>query len=310
MGSLRIVQAAGVAVDQNLAPDNDVVWHHDYVDDLPVCAEHWFGPVTQPCGTDAIELRFAFDGKTACRFVVSPDGRGVRSTSVGWLSDQDLNRLFYDVVMRAVYSAMDLPSFHASALVKDGKALMIMGDKGRGKSTLSGALRLIGWEVLADDLVGVVEHEGRWSAIHGQGESKLNDDSARALGLNLESLGRQWFHATPTDPQKHIFLQSADATADDTPVPVVHLIFLDRRGADVDSVRVEDCRTAEGIMHLLQNVTADFSGTRQRPSSNMRNAAGGLASQARMLRLSMPDDLARLRDAAREVDDRLMRGNG
>jgi len=44
-----------------------------------------------------------------------------------------------------------LASFHASTIVKDNKSIMLMGDSGNGKSTLTAILTSNGFELLADD---------------------------------------------------------------------------------------------------------------------------------------------------------------
>lgn len=53
------------------------------------------------------------------------------------------------------------PTIHATAVVKDGAAVLLQGPPGSGKSDL--ALRLIdrGWLLLADDRVIAAEREGR-----------------------------------------------------------------------------------------------------------------------------------------------------
>lgn len=54
-----------------------------------------------------------------------------------------------------------LPTIHATAVVKDGAAVLLLGPPGSGKSDL--ALRLIdrGWLLLADDRVIATAKEGR-----------------------------------------------------------------------------------------------------------------------------------------------------
>lgn len=53
---------------------------------------------------------------------------------------------------------------HASAVVRDRKALVIAGPSGRGKSTAAAALAERGWSPLADDRVLLVSHDGAWWA--------------------------------------------------------------------------------------------------------------------------------------------------
>lgn len=49
-----------------------------------------------------------------------------------------------------------LGTFHASTVVKNNKAAMIIGDSGKGKSTFTALLYATGFEVLADDLTPIL----------------------------------------------------------------------------------------------------------------------------------------------------------
>lgn len=56
-------------------------------------------------------------------------------------------------VMSFIMLGMELEPLHGSALVKHGKAIMLIGESGSGKSTLAAELIRRGWDLLADDLV-------------------------------------------------------------------------------------------------------------------------------------------------------------
>ncbi len=72
--------------------------------------------------------------------------------------------------------------FHAGAVDFGGRAWVLMGDKGMGKSTLVADLSLRGFEVFADDLV--VVDSGRIQS--GPAFVDLRPDAARALGVGRD----------------------------------------------------------------------------------------------------------------------------
>lgn len=96
-------------------------------------------------------------------------------------------------------------AFHGSALVIDHQAVIITGECGAGKSTLSQGFRQAGYGYLSDDLsVALFDHGGKacvpWS-FPGQ---RLHADSATALGYDLghlkptgDDLGK--YHVGDTD---------------------------------------------------------------------------------------------------------------
>jgi hypothetical protein len=71
--------------------------------------------------------------------------------------EEHVVRLFLlGAVMAAVLHQRGLLLLHASALKVDGKAVIFMGEKGRGKSTLAASIQQDrNHEMLADDIVAV-----------------------------------------------------------------------------------------------------------------------------------------------------------
>lgn len=73
-------------------------------------------------------------------------------------------------------------AFHGGAFVIDGRAWVVIGDKGFGKSTLLGHLAEQGFPILTDDLV--VEHEG--NVLPGPAFVDLRPDAARHTGMGRD----------------------------------------------------------------------------------------------------------------------------
>ena len=98
-------------------------------------------------------------------FSRSPLRRAYKAVVAGIRSHQLLETLCAYVV---VYPALLAGEFrgryplHASAVLADGRAVILLGLPGAGKSTLSAALRMNGFDVLSDNLVAVGA-DGVWS---------------------------------------------------------------------------------------------------------------------------------------------------
>jgi hypothetical protein len=73
---------------------------------------------------------------------------------------------------------------HASAVDVEGRAFVVLGDKGAGKSTLAGALVSNGHRLLSDDLVVVTrDKDGGLFVEAAAGQLKLYPDSLNAVEL-------------------------------------------------------------------------------------------------------------------------------
>ena len=107
---------------------------------------------------------------------------------------------------------------HASAVEMDGRAALICGRSGVGKSTLAAALAARGHPVLADELC-VLDVEGDGPPLaHSDGRSlKLWDDAVRALGLEA----RRGERVRPCLEKHHV---DVEAAASPLPVGAVYVL--------------------------------------------------------------------------------------
>jgi hypothetical protein len=78
---------------------------------------------------------------------------------------------------------------HASAVAIHGRAVLLMGPKGQGKSTITAALFRRGHWLVADDVVALVPTPGgAFMALPGFPQCKLWPDAAHAIGIDPEDL--------------------------------------------------------------------------------------------------------------------------
>ncbi|WP_372019775.1 hypothetical protein [Tistrella mobilis] len=246
------------------------------------------------------------DDMPICRFRISGDGRLVLSDSMAGLAWSDLYSLFTEPVMRTVLSRLGLVSFHASALVKQGAAILIMGQKGAGKSSLSAALTRAGWQPIADDLVRIVERNGHCLATAGGTVPRINADTARALGFDPAGLATRW-----TNPRavgnKFVLPALASGTLP-SEVPIGAVLLLDPRGPDLEMLNWRRMDGAQAVPGLIANLTPDPLNPSARPTRQAMRLIGGLLRQAAICRLRLPDRLDALITAAAVVDARLAEG--
>jgi energy-coupling factor transporter ATP-binding protein EcfA2 len=301
---IAMIRGDGTHPDMTTA---DVSWRDQRVLRLPATGALPGAAVAiERDGVTWIEQVFAgVDGSPICRFLISGDGRRVLSDSLPDLHRNDRDSLFVEPVMRTILSRMGLVSFHASALVKQGAAVLIMGRKGAGKSSLAGALYQIGWQPLADDLVRMIDGGGGWHAAAGGTVPRVNADTARALGFDPGALLTRW--SIPGVAGNKFLLPEGVFAPPPSEVPIRAVLLLDTRDPALESPRCARATGADALRGLIANLTPDPLAPAALPSREAVAVVGGVLRQAAIYRLSLPDRLDALGAAAATVDARLAR---
>lgn len=174
-------------------------------------------------------IRFVLDRSTSRLWVAWP---------VGQPRVDEAALLLQGLVMSLVLRRRGTVTVHGVALAAQGRAIVLFGPGGIGKSTLGAALITRGFALLADDLVALVETENGFSVQPGCPRLHLWPDAIRLVDglLPLSPLMPGWdkgyldlsvnaghFHPHPL-PLGAIYLVespgSADQTAKITPVSV------------------------------------------------------------------------------------------
>lgn len=307
LNGLRIATGDG---DEAAEPAADILWRTRRVDSLP--AEPEAGdPIAIVRGERtgsgiATDHIFGYDGRVRCRFRIAPDGSAISCRAIPEVSDRDVFSLFAEPVMRTILVRRGLLSFHAAALVRNGRAILIMADKGAGKSTLSWALQSQGWQLLADDLARLEAVRGRWSVFPGHRQTKLTPEAARAFGHAAEAMPVRFDDPGPAACaalfDKRV-IDSADALADlSAAVPLAALIFLTARDPSATDARIGQLSPSAAVRHLLEHATPDPLGSAPAVPPGLQRAVGGLATQVKAVALTVPDRFDRLDDSAAALE--------
>lgn len=247
-------------------------------------------------GDDRFRLHFGDTGT----FDISLDG-----SEIGWTpspgADESLARSDFlgRVLSVALHAAGDL-CLHASAVALTGSALVFVGAKGHGKSTLAMALvaanrvRSAGAKLLSDDTVRIAAGEPPMAA-PGVPSARLWDDAATRLGV--ERLGRR-----ETQGDKLVLHDVAGAASSDERLPLAALYLLDpmRPLEGRPPVARRPLGATEATLVLMQHAkTALLLGKGEAGLALVR--AGAVARSAPIYALEITRDLARLDEVAAQV---------
>lgn len=145
----------------------------------------WFGPGPQNwCWAGSLPGGFCLLFPDEAEFMVSSDGSHVR-----WFSHADpsptLTHLLLDHVLPRALTRQGKAVLHGSGLVSPRYGcFVVVGDSGRGKSTLAAALVGLGYRFLADDCVVVTPDTAGSEVVPAYPELRLAKRSIELSGVD------------------------------------------------------------------------------------------------------------------------------
>lgn len=138
---------------------------------------------------------------------------------------------------------------HASAVTLGDRAAAFLGSEGAGKSTTAAALAQRGHPVIADDVVGLVERDGRFSVLPAYPHLSLWPESVNMLyGPNkaLPSLSPDW-------GKQLLTLAANRLNFEQRSLPLGAIFILGERSSGSRGPFIESMPHTEGLLSLVAN---------------------------------------------------------
>ncbi len=154
--------------------------------------------------------------------------RGARIT-VRWTEGVSIPDVRTLLLYSAVTMALHLrgtPCLHASGVVVNGRAALLLGLSGTGKSTTAAALVAAGNGLLTDDVAALDLRPGEVRVHHGHPRLRLLADSASALNERFDLLHPVWSDQSLRG-KRYLDAPAGDGALAPAPLGVIYL--LDRR---------------------------------------------------------------------------------
>ncbi|HEX8907528.1 MAG TPA: hypothetical protein VF771_21985 [Longimicrobiaceae bacterium] len=197
-------------------------------------------------------LRYARDG---AEFAVRRDAGEVWAW--GAVHESDRATYLLGPVMGLVCHLRGIPCLHASAVAVDGRALLVVGAPGAGKSTTAAALAALGHPLVADDVVALRAGDGGIEALPAYPWLRLWPSSAEMLYGSRDALppivpGHAWWDKRFLD-----LSEREDAFAAE-PLPVGAVYLLEPRSDAVDGAEVTDAEPVEALLTLVAHTYAQY----------------------------------------------------
>jgi hypothetical protein len=178
---------------------------------------------------------------------------------------------------------------HGSAVALDGRAVILVGASGAGKSTTAAALARRGWAMLTDDVAPLIEQGGSFLVQPGLPRLLLLPEALRSLGGGLNGpagLSPVW-DKFALDPAAAGFAFCPQ------PLPLGAIYLLGDRQADAAAPTIEPVPGAASLVQLASNV---FGFSVLSPAMRAEDFAhlGRVLGQVPVRLLRRPDDPRRL----------------
>lgn len=131
---------------------------------------------------------------------------------------------------------------HASSVLINNHAVVFLGDKGYGKSTIAAHLQVKGHKLISDDLVPVNCFDGFFQTVPGFPRLKLFPDSITSIGLNPKAM--PLVHETFT---KHFYKCPEDFSTKPIKIGCIFILKKDSR------VGIEKMNPVAAFIELVRN---------------------------------------------------------
>ena len=210
----------------------------------------------------------------------------------------DMARVGQFIVGPAIGALLHLKGvfmLHASAVEMGGRAVLFVGGKGHGKSTLAATMYDRGHGFISDDIVPITLLEDQLLVSPSYPQVRLWPDAIESMGRNPESLPR----LSELFSKRYRLLEER---FQQSPLPLAGIYQLRATG---DELNIERLEPQDALMALLQNIyVARFGDLLLKPSEgSMLKMSAEIVRRAPLMRLNRPSSLAMLDRCAKLVEE-------
>ena len=188
-------------------------------------------------------------------FVVDRRGTEVWARWPGSSTIEDAATYLLGPILGFVLRLRGVTSLHASAVTIGGSAIALLGPPDAGKSTTAACFARMGYPVLADDIVALVERDGGLCVQPAYPQLRLWPESVALLYGTADALPR----LTPTWDKRALDLAGAGCRFEEQPRSLSAIYVLAGRDAEADARRgIEALPSRQRLLTLLANTYAGY----------------------------------------------------
>ena len=190
-------------------------------------------------------------------FVIACDGRQIWARWPDNLTLEDTATYLLGPVLGFTLRLRGVTCLHASAVVIDSRAVVFLGEAGAGKSTTAAAFAQVGYPVLSDDVVALVDEGSRFLVQPAYPRIRLWATSVAALYGSPDALPR----IVPTHPtwdKRYLDLNQEGYKFQQQPLPLAAIYLLGARSTDLSAPVFTSVPARAGLMSLVMNTYTNY----------------------------------------------------
>lgn len=234
-----------------------------------------------------VEGGHAVGYRDGTRFFIGEGGTRIRASWPPASTPEDMATYLLGPVLAYALRIRGVLCLHASAVVIEGRAVLLAAPHGGGKSTTAARFSDRGIPVMTDDVVPIHWEEGKPVACAGYPRLRLWDETAAALYGSAEALPR----LTSTWNKRYLDLQQGQRTfaATDRTIGAIFILGQRRSGDPL----IERLRGHDAAMRLIANTSMGLHLDGTARVSELESIAR-LADRVRVFSALASDDLHRI----------------
>lgn len=229
-------------------------------------------------------------------FIIDRPGTRIWASWSDALTLEDMAVYLLGPVLGFVLRLRGMVCLHASAIAVDGKALVLLGSAGAGKSTTAAAFARLGYPVISDDVVPLQDHGASCSILPGNPQIKLWPDSTQALFGEPAALPV----LTPNWDKRYLDLRQEGFQFQARPLPLAAIYSLQERCARDGPAAIIALKSSAGVIDLVAKTYVNYLLDRSQRAAEF-DVLARLARQVPLRAVRPPADLARVADLCRSI---------
>jgi hypothetical protein len=213
-------------------------------------------PTLDVCGTATLRVGmlagdqyYGFFYADGARFAIDREGREIWADWPENYTLEDACTYLVGPILAFALRLRGATCLHASAIAVENRALILMGAPGAGKSTTAAAFAQLGFPVLSDDVVVLVDQGDRFLVQPGYPRVNLWPDSVHALFGSKDALPC----ITLTWPKRFLALDQDGYRFRSSPLPLGRVYFLGARKTGLAAPLIEEVTGNQALMMLVSN---------------------------------------------------------
>lgn len=187
-------------------------------------------------------------------FLIDLTARRIRITWTSAVIERDIAPVLLGGVMGVYLYTRGVMCLHASGVVIERTAALILGASGRGKSSTTASLVQRGFPLLTDDIAALDFQPGAVFVQPGYQHLRLWPDTAQALGYEPGTLPKVFLQPPPAEDKRYLDLTTQPNTFWLNPAPLGAIFFLGPRRAAESALRVQRLSPKAAVPDLMANL--------------------------------------------------------